>query len=241
MNVIPNRRTVFSPHGLGDSIVCNGICRTMAKDGAPLEWFTSQEAYPVVRQMYSDLPNVHCWWISYPHEHITRWAGNSPGAIHLGPTAPESDLFEATRRDLEFYRQAGLPFRNRWDAFALPDALLGPTPPPCRAILFHDDPDRGFNIDITKVKFSGRCYYRRVTPELPFWDWIPMLREAEELHLIDSVFLRLADSLWAKGLLSARRLVFHAYPRDSVPPTLRGPWEVRSKPWESIPCPPATL
>lgn len=63
-----------------------------------------------------------------------------------------------------------------------------------------------------------------------FWDWLPDILKASELHFVDSSYLNLAESLWHWGLLEDKRLVFHRYAKvqryGSVPPVLRGPWEI---------------
>lgn len=224
--MIPTRRTVFSHLQIGDALVSNGICRTLAKDGKPLEWFTGEGALRIVRRMFSDLPNVRCWWLQNYEEFPRRWKGRCPGALCLGYFAPEGDLFKPEKWDREFYRQAGLSFDLRWEAFDLPKDLLGPDPVPRRAILWHQDPQRGYNIDLRRVPHPEGYDVWGITPDRPFWDWLPLVRAAEELHFIDSAFLNLAESLWFKGWLSARRLVYHAYARPTATPILRGPWEV---------------
>lgn len=223
---IPTRRTIFGHLELGDALVISGMVRHLAKDGAPLELFTGHNSWEAVRRLYTDLPNVSVWWLLNYDEYARRWRDESPDALTLGYFAPPEALFDPARWDAEFYRQAKLPFDLKWSAFHLPAALLGLDPAPRRTALVHDIPSRGFCIDILRVSPRDGCTVVPMTQRNTVWDWITELRAAEEIHVVDSVFLSLADLLWAKGWLLAQRLVYHKYARSAAPPTLRGPWEI---------------
>jgi hypothetical protein len=222
---IPFRRTIFGHLEFGDALALNGMIQHFAADGQPLELFTGPHALSMVRRMYSDRPNVQVWWLQHYHEFKQRWDGKAPGAIQLGYFAPESDLFDKMKWDREFYRQAKVPFEFKWAKFHLPDDLIGPVPPPARSALFHEDQSRGYSIDPRRLPHHIGVIPLVRRPH--FWDWLPELRAAEELHFIDSAFLNLADLLWCRGLLpNVKRLAFHDYARRTGPPELRAPWEI---------------
>ena len=223
----PQRRVIFGHRGFGDAMVMNGMVRHFAKDGKPLEVFGGEACWRDVRRMYADTPNVNVWWVTdygpLPKIERARWAGQERDATILGFFAPESALFSKDRWDSDFYRIAGVPFDVKWAGFHLPTTILGPRPPAKNSRLVHDDPARGFNIRDNLVQGPGVV---EVVPTKSIWDWMPELRAAAEIHVIDSVFLNLADLMACKGWLQARRLVYHKYARPAAPPTLRANWEV---------------
>jgi hypothetical protein len=132
--------------------------------------------------------------------------------------------WKADQWDREFYEQAGVDFEIRWRGCKFPTVVpkefadSGKT-----GILLHDVPQRGINI---YPEYEGT----RMRGMPSFWDWVPMMLRAEELHLVDSSYLNLAESLWSLGLHEGTRLVFHRYAKvrrfGSVPPVLHGPWEM---------------
>lgn len=214
---------VFPNLEMGDNIVCNGMIRYLATQHEKLEVVTRRTYHADISRMYSDLPNVTCIdGYDYPE---ARAALIQPDSILMGYF--KDPQWKADQWDREFYEQAGVDFEIRWRGCKFPTVVpkeFADSGKPW--VLLHDVPHRGINIH--------PAYHRegRIKMELrhSFWDWVPMMLRAQELHLVDSSYLNLAESLWSLGLLEGTRLVFHRYAKvqryGSVPPVLRGPWEI---------------
>lgn len=120
--------------------------------------------------------------------------------------------------DREFYRQAGIPFINRW--------LHCYIPTPSRTVkrrdftIRHHDPHRGFVMEGLKPDID-------IVPSesKPLLDWVPELMAAKEIHCIDSCVLNLVESMHALQMVRPDvKLVYHEYARQENPPTLLAPW-----------------
>jgi hypothetical protein len=171
--------------------------------------------------MFSDLPNVkivECCDYEEGRQRI------EPGALRLGYFNDEPVNWRTVQWDRKFYEQAGACFDERWTSFRLPAEMTSEKSPETR-VLSHEVPERGILI--------GRSLppdVLQLTRKNSFWDWLPHILSASELHFVDSSYLNLAESLWAIGLLPNTELHFHAYAKkrvyQSVPPILRGPWKI---------------
>jgi hypothetical protein len=223
----PTESLLVAPHlEMGDAIVSNGICRTLAKSEKKIVWLSRHDYTVAVRRMFADLPNVQVLPVLSYEEVRNRWLPVWPRTVKLGYFAKD---FDCSKWDSEFYRQAGYSFDNRWTEFALPPALLpqGVTKQPFA--LVHEDHPRQFLVDPNRLPKDIEVRY--ITRRASFWDWVPDILAAQELHFIDSAFLNLAESLWGLKLLNSTKLVFHKYAKrypvnGGLWPQLRGPWEV---------------
>lgn len=208
---------------MGDNIVCNGLCRALARREAHVTWVSKKPNLDAVRLMFSDVPNVEVIdGIDWPE------ARNS-----LAPKCKWKVLLECSdsnaQWDEKFYQDAGVEFKERWDSFQLPRQLLRESRGPAtRFALLHEIPERGYVID--RPKLETNLPVVSITQRPNFWDWMSEICSASELHFVDSSYLNLAESLYFLGLLRDTRLVFHSYAKKrihiSTPPILKAPWEI---------------
>lgn len=145
-------------------------------------------------------------------------------ALCLGMYGDRSK-YEAKTWDRSMYAQAGLDFQLRWNDFKCSRQPSCELPiPKCRYFFVHDDPVRGFLIPKERLQ----KHVKIVKPEpgqteniFAYWN---LLENAAEIHLIDSSFAILADSL---PELKAKRVCIHLYARpDALPPSYRKDFEV---------------
>lgn len=133
--------------------------------------------------------------------------------------------FEKKRWDSEFYRQAGVPFQDRWSKFTChrqPSREL--KAPEGEFCFIHEDPSRGVFIDRKRLPKDLPWVFAEPGLTQNLFDWWATVEQATELHLMDSCFAIMADSL---PELKARRVAIHVYARDSIPPTYaKSHWEV---------------
>ena len=231
MGMIPNppdKLAVFPHLEMGDQIISNGMCRVLAKSGRQMVWLCRMPYLQDVRAMFSDLSNVQVLGAMGYDDVKRRWISVWPGALKLGSFRPKD--FNMVRWDSEFYRHAGIPFIERWKSFALsasllPKQLVEKKP----VVLVHEDATRQYFVRENRLPKGLEVV--RITRRPRFWDWLPDILAATELHFIDSSFLNLAESLWHKGLLPNTRLVWHRYAKrypvgESGGPTVQAPWEI---------------
>jgi len=218
----PPDRLLIIPHlEMGDAIIVNGLVRYLSERvNKPWVLLTRRDYLDDVRLMYSDNPRIEIYGANNINVVRDDWVPQWPGAIKLGYF--NQGTFDVKQWDKEFYRQAGVPFDARWGSFFAPNIPLTPRPKD-DFFLVHQDIRRHFNVDPRRLPMWQRVdIIRRPS----FWDWLPEILRARELHFIDSAFLNLADTLWTMGLLNETRLVWHKYARPTEPPTVRAPWEI---------------
>lgn len=192
--------------GLGDAIICNGLVRTLA---APMVPYAVREIVlpcwernlPTVRHMFSDLPNVHVVTVEHDGQGVLEPGFGrqllSIGINYHGPINHD-------QWDKLFYDRAGVSFDAKWNKFLVP--VSGSEEPvsvkaPC---LFHDDVERGFVIDKSRLPTA----WWRISPRHLLTDWRYVIRDAAEIHCIDSSVLHLAELLPTTG-----KLFYHKYAR----------------------------
>lgn len=200
---------LITPHqGLGDHILCNGIYREYANQ-YKLVLITVKKTYrSQLSRMLSDLNNVKL--ISMP---ISRsWTTTRIiqlvaklmriEVIGLGSYG-ERFFLQGVRFDHNFYMQAGISFRNRWDAFVvkrdLPKELKLYNALNCNGkkyVFLHEDISRNFLInkdylpnDIDVITPSGD------PDEFNIFDYRMIIDNATEIHVIESAFAAYIESL----------------------------------------------
>lgn len=195
----------------------NGLVRWLATRYGLLIFPVKWHNRPSVKWMFSDLPTVKVLGVANDAEALW-WSGrfrHNGVVMRLGVHSRQP--LRVPGWDKQFYEQAGVPFEERWKGFKLPTTQSKPWPH--SKPLLHEDQKRGFTIDRNRIPEDA-------IPVSHFpiiFDVIPWMQQATELHVIDSSFLCLADSIPT----AASRLVFHKYARPGGrPPTLRKQWEV---------------
>ena len=202
--------------GLGDLLICNGLTRHYAKLFDLVVVPCKHHNIPSVAWMYSDIPNVLIRGVIDDECQVVFnqiWKGNK---MYLGIF---NHPFNNNLFDQEFYRQADLSFQLRWDYFQFPE----PTSPESKFIenhfvsepkpFIHDDPDRGFTI-----KLDG---WRPEKRSNNIFNYLPAIRQAKEIHCINSSFAILIDSI---DLPNNPKLFLHDYARAGEFPTFRKEW-----------------
>jgi hypothetical protein len=212
------------PHlGLGDAFIINGMVRALAKKHASLIFPVKHRNLDTLKNLWSDVPNITLTPVDDDTEADTlaenykgqklmlglfsgRWNGGQPGWDEL------------------MYKQAGVPFEERWEGFKIGRIPIHPhkfSAP--RFALIHEDIDRGFVIP-TNRKPDIPCF--SVWPSGSLFDFVWMIKHAEEIHCIDSSVACLVDSIPTK----AKKLVLHLYARPNAkPPTYKKDWIILKK------------
>ena len=240
-----NKILVYHHLGLGDHIICHGIIRELYKRCSCLHLFCKQHNVDTVKKMYADLANLHIITAddNIANEYINRSGCIYDEVIKIGFSLNQSESFEK-----QFYRMVGVDFNKKWDSFKIPynygfvgisiNRLFNYLSLPEKYIFVHDDDRFKINYDLIKSKKymvraqdipRGRSsvFTQRDVVANSLTDYIKILTNAQELHVIDSAFLFLIDCLDYD--YSHQKLYIHRYARqnpDWCLPTLRKPWVI---------------
>lgn len=211
--------------GAGDMLIINAIVRERATKFDEVYLPCKTHNVPSVRFMFRDLPNVYVWGVRDDNE-ADKFTSDriycGSKVLGLGLFAYEKE-FDIDQWDREMYRQAGLPFEQRWDGFrAVRDPSRELEPGVDSWVFAHQDSARRFEINVNRMPRGN------VLSPIPgrrhnIFDYWPLIENAEEIHCIDSCFAILADSIPTK----AKRHVLHLYARPgALPPHYRKNWEI---------------
>jgi len=180
--------------------MCHAIVRDRARSGEPIGLFVKHGYMQSVRCMYRDDPAIRLIAVEDDHE-VRRmlrrhpgWPVETIGFDYLGDD--QADFAEA------FYRQAGLPYSQRWDGFRLARdrereaAVFRRLIPDGRPYIFlHGDPTRGYRIDRTRIPSDMPVVFPSPGVTDTLFDYCGILEGAAEIHCMDSAFRHLVDSL----------------------------------------------
>lgn len=183
--------------GLGDHIICNGMVRHFCKLYDHLTLFCYSHYSDNVRYMFRDLKNLTILDFKTEPEVVSYIIQNNlqNDLIRIGFENLHQHL-EYTTFDKAFYILAGLDFSVRFDEFYFErdydkELILAKTLNPTgeKYAFVHDDPDRGYAIDI-------ECDYNIIRNDKRFglFDYITLLENAEQIHLMQSSFKDLINS-----------------------------------------------
>lgn len=183
--------------GLGDHIICNGMVRHFCKLYDHLTLFCYSHYADNVRYMFRDLKNLTILDFKAEPEVVSYIVQNNlqKDLIKIGFENLHQHL-EYTTFDKAFYILAELDFSVRFDEFYFErdydkeNTLVETLNPTKEKYAFvHDDPDRGYSIDI-------ECDYRIIRNDKRFglFDYITLLENAEQIHLMQSSFKDLINS-----------------------------------------------
>lgn len=210
--------------GLGDSIICSGMAVELAKIHGELEVPAKTENMRSVQSFFHHHPEIHVVQAGFtPNDSIN--IGHYLGIPHL-----QGESF-----DEWMYRTAGVPFEKRWDACPIEKAAeeyhrkdmkqFEQAP----VVFIHDDLERDFKIDWDRIQFPDQFVpvSPKPTPDrasiLWFYDFLLI---AKQIHVIDSCFLHLVESLPVQADLFLHRYARkeHMTPLDE--PKLRKNWTI---------------
>ena len=202
--------------GLGDHIVCNGLVYGIIEKYAvdKLYLMVKDVNLPTVKKLYEDSNIVIPVSIPYEtYEQEQRFVSTYKKDIpHLNIlyTGGGSGYF-----DFEFYSAAGIEFEERWTKFKLPsdDAV---------SKQFFSTFIKDKDYCLAHCQGSPGQYDLNIETDLPIYyiesgltdtilDWTDVIKNAKEIHCIDSSIIHLADSLD----LTADKLYYHDVGRGS--------------------------
>lgn len=214
---------LVTPHqGLGDHLLCNGLYRQIASRNTRVLITVKRNYYPELSNMLSDVRNISLIKIpNYKSWKTTRFFQMLARLFRikvLGLGSYGQNFFPiGVRFDNNFYDQAMIDFRHRWDSFSVPRRIekeleifdiLGCVE--SDYIFLHEDDSRNFVIDRALLPKG----YRVITPLPPknginLVDYRLVIERAFQIHVIESSFAAFIESIPTKNSLFAHRYARH--------------------------------
>lgn len=197
--------------GLGDHLDCNGLVRYILKYSCFNRIYipAKQNYFAMVQFMYRDCPDIEVieidpQSITEEYEQIDQILSRIPfcNRIRVGHDYYPSALEQRENENcwVYFYRQLGIPISVRYDNFYIKrDAkseaksfyqlTQGESP----YFFVHDDPARGFNINISQIHAPSGCNIVRNDTSYSIFDFISVLESAAQIHVMESSFKSLVE------------------------------------------------
>jgi hypothetical protein len=221
------------PHlGLGDYLVCNGLIRNLVKPDEQYILFTNFKYKESVEFMFRDLPNLTYSLVppvEFNRQYIMPYIKHPEyKLITIGYDAMDY----STSADKMFYKQHKVDFEKRWSDFFVErdlekeqDIFKHYNVKENEYIFLHEGGSANDAV-IDKNKINNDLQI--VSPELTLtknvFDYCYLIEHAAEIHVVESSFLFLIDSIKTNGKLFA-----HRYARKLAKytiPNLKKNWEI---------------
>jgi hypothetical protein len=197
---------VYGHTCIGDHIICCGMYRVLAET-----WQINVMARPGhfdnLRVMLDDLDDAAM--IEIPEDQMAHFCNSARDTSVLRVGFNEGGPFDRWKFDSEFYRQAGIDFRHRWDSFRIPDVPQVAIPDG-DYVFVHERPDF-FN---ARIPLPGE----RPNPNASIFAHRNMILMAKQIHCVSSSFAAFADCFDLSGT------ELHFYPFGRETPKHRNKW-----------------
>ena len=204
--------------GLGDHIICNGLTRSLIKEGKDYTMFVKPHNRKTVEFMYRDLQNLY--FIDAYDADVTNYFNNN--------NIPETNRIYAGFNwvsgsisfDESFYLQNNVPVSARWEKFHVERDLIREKElfdkfnvTEDNYVFIHDDYSRGYNIDEDLIVNKN---FKIVRPILGLtdnvFDYCYLMQHSSESHFIDSSFRLIFDSLGLRD----KNIFYHIKMKNGV-------------------------
>jgi len=221
---------------LGDNLICNGLVREYCKRYARVGIFCIPRYRTSVSFMLRDVPNVELIMVK---NHRRKQYYRALHALHLTKRHYDQvlPLYNNTETGVlaerQFYAYANIPHGKKWSSFYVErdsrreQELFERIVPSHPYVFVHDDAVYGSGIDPKKL--PPHYAVVRADPKLTdnIFDYCWVIERAQEIHVVDSVFMFLTDLLQYNN--PAQKLFVHRYARANPPwnlPVLKKQWTI---------------
>jgi hypothetical protein len=227
--------------GLGDHILCNGIYRHYSEMAEKVVIPVKKNNLLSLQMMLSDCKNVEFFNLDDTTnlrrilELINYIFGNTHEIVKLGSFGKNFLISPEFNYDESFYQQANVPFAKRWEDFKFSyneensKAIYNETFQEYGYHFVHDDKTRNFNILDTRMGTQ----IPKISPDpskshlYSVFDYIHLIKNAKEVHCIESSFAAFIDSIEVQGKLFCHRYARpETYENKQLAFTYRKPWSV---------------
>jgi hypothetical protein len=226
---LPKRKNecVLEPHmGLGDSLICLGLVKTLATRHPEVIFYYAclPSYFHSVAWMMQDLRNIFPLAVSSGRE--ARQYAQFKNAQYLSIGIDDVDI---RKFDESFYGQHRVPFDLRWE---LKKARAGPH---SQDLLKKLNPQNRLYLLVCRMDSGGHSYQLHlsnsddllkieVKPETDnIFDWADLVLGATEIHTIDTAFIHFVENTLDPS--TDKKLYFHRIRQSSTEFTRRLPWQ----------------
>ncbi len=206
----PDRLYIYHHLGLGDHMVCNGMVRHLLENSPhkKVGVFAKSNYFSLVEHMYRDDPRIKIIKVgkTTEFEDVAAFLDgyNCDNFIVVGHqyfnAVPESVKRSQNCWQI-FYDLVNIPREVRSQMFHIkrePEAeenLLKKLNPNNEPFIFvHDDPERGYHLDLNKVNTIPKVKIIRNNPSVNLFYFLKIIEKAEQVHCMESSFKCLIDS-----------------------------------------------
>jgi hypothetical protein len=210
--------------GIGDYIICNGLINYLIEKWGINKIFlvTKLQNFTCIKSLYGLQDKVELLPFEsrqYDEHYFSSIMSSKMGVPLLKITAKDNLNF-----DRQFYQSLDINFKISYDYFKIDEN----SPSSCYLFerLIHHNQYALVSQDTSIGKLSPRIitelpvvYVTRATESI--FDWVKIIRNAQEIHCVDSSFIHLADRLD----ISNKRLYYHDFRRGSTF-NLRHDWDL---------------
>lgn len=221
------------PHlGMGDYLVCNGLIRNIVKSEGEYILFCNDRFTVSVPFMFRDLKNLTYSIIpqvEFNGTYILPYIKKSPFHLYL---IGYEYLDRSMSYDQSCYKQYHLDFEKRWSDFYVErdlqrekDLFAKYNIKENEYVFIHEDPDRNQIVNrkyIENKELKTIVAEKHITSNI--FDYCYLLENAAEIHVIESSFLFLADSIPTNGKLFSHRYARPLY--SYTIPNVKKPWVI---------------
>lgn len=222
-----NAVLIYHNLGLGDHIICQGLVREIYNDYNKIDLFCKPHNYNTVSTIYKDLINLNI--IQADDSIASRYIKDNAHKYDKIIEVHQTNTIEPF--DQQFYNIADISFKKRWESFKLPEdcytvakkVFTQTNLKHNEYIFIHDDNRR--KIDDNKIESDKTIFRDSSISTYSITDYIEIIKNASEIHVIDSCFMLLIDSLDYSN--KKQKLYRHRYARPDeewLTPTVRKNW-----------------
>lgn len=223
--------------GLGDQIICNSIIRNASANSQKLLLPVKKHNILNIKDMLKDLKNIQFLSVSNDEEMLQYYNLSKnyiDNVIAVGIFGKEF-LKDTPFFDESFYKQANIEYHKRWKNFLyIPDTnkqktLLNKITN--KYVFIHDDASRELNIKQSHLPDNIVVYrpnhHLGENSQYTIFDYVEVLKNAEEIHCMDSSFACLIDHI---PELYNKKKYIHRYLRStSQNPYYKNNWDIISE------------
>ena len=225
--------------GVGDFIECNGMVRHFAELYDTVTIFAREMHFDLVSKLYKDTEKIVIHKVSNDNSQhyrdiltfIQGFAGEVKWVGYDAYNSQMSFFFQTRRGPAEsFYYLADVPFKYRKEKFFFKRDLIAEeevfkklNPDNEEFIFVHDDPIRGFHLEI-----DSPLRIIRNDPTVDFFSMLGIITKASEIHCMSSSYFCLIDCMGDENFIGKK--YYHSYVRDTelFGSGLQGEWEMVS-------------
>jgi hypothetical protein len=228
-----NNIIVVEPrYGLGDSIVCNGIVRELAKKNPQKIIYyacPNLKNYHSILWMLYDLSNVYVIALKYARE--ARQLSGFWNATYIGICVNDSEFkLNQTTWDNFYYKTVNLNLELKWDNVNIKEGVYARSleeelnPSQEKYILVcNSGSEMTYQLEIENPQRLKIIIFKPITNNI--FDWVSLIKNASEIHTIDTVLVHLAESILHREF-KPPQLFLHLIKSDILGFSIRLPWKM---------------